>query len=174
MLLVLTGNGKGKTTSAIGQAIRVLGQGGRVFMIQFIKSRSFPAGEDKIIPDNFAGRFVFIKGGLGFVGILSDKLPFAKHQQAAKNALRQGIAAVKSKKYHLVIFDEINVALSLKLVSEKKVLSFLKYIPANIDIMFTGRHAPEKIINRADLVTEMREIRHPYNEGIPGARSREF
>ena len=174
MILIITGNGKGKTTSAIGQSIRVLGQGGSVFMIQFIKSRKFPAGEDKILPAALGARFVFIKGGLGFIGILGDNLPRAAHAKAAADSLAQGLAAIQSQKYQLVVLDEINIALDLNLIPLDTILSALKNIPAGVDVMLTGRHAPPEIIQVADFVTDCREIKHPFNSGFPGQPSREF
>lgn len=174
MIILLTGNGKGKTTSAIGQGIRVLGQGGKVFMTQFIKSHTFPAGEDKIIPNSFGDNWHFSKGGLGFVGILGDKLPRSEHAAAATKTLQQGKEAIISGKWQLVILDEINVALSLKLIKLPDVLSILSEIPDGTDVILTGRGAPNELIILADLVTECREIKHPYNQGIQGFRSREF
>ena len=174
MIILVTGNGKGKTTSAIGQGIRVLGQGGKVFMTQFIKSHTFPAGEDDILSQTFADRWHFSKGGLGFVGILGDKLPRSDHASAAAKTLATGKAALISGKWQLVILDEINVALSLDLIKLSEVLDMLSDIPEGTDVILTGRGAPDELITRADLVTECQEIKHPYNQGIQGSRSHEF
>src|SRR3989344_2829030 len=174
MILVITGNGKGKTTSAIGQGIRVLGDGGRVFMIQFIKSHTFPSGEDKVLSKAFGDQFHFTKGGLGFVGILGDTLPREEHARAAKETLRRGADAIKSGNYNLVILDEVNVAVSLNLISEGEVLDLLDTIPEGVDVILTGRGALDSFIARADLVTDCHEVKHPYNEGIKGKRGVEF
>ena len=173
MLLILTGHGKGKTTSAIGQSIRVLGSGGRVFFIQFIKSHNFPAGEDKIL-SSLGKNFHYEKGGLGFVGILGDTTPFAEHQKKAEATLKKGIEAVLSGLYRLVVFDEINVALKLGLVKEDKILAMLKNLPLNVDILLTGRDAPDSLIKIADLVTVCDEIKHPFSEGVVGKKGREY
>ncbi|MFA4941390.1 MAG: cob(I)yrinic acid a,c-diamide adenosyltransferase [Patescibacteria group bacterium] len=173
MLLILTGNGKGKTTSAIGQAIRVLGQGGKVFFAQFIKSESFSAGEDKIL-SSLGENFHFEKGGLGFVGILGDKLPVEEHKKKAEETFLKASKAALSGIYKLVVFDEINNALSLNLLSESAVLDFVKKVPKETDVMFTGRNAPVSFIEIADLVTDCAEIKHPFKEGVPGEKGREF
>src|SRR3989344_2861242 len=106
MIFVFTGNGKGKTTSAIGQGIRVIGQGKKVLMIQFIKSEKWPTGEEKIIKE-LSPRFKIIKGGKGFVGIMGDKLPFKAHKNAAQKSLQLAKKEILSRKFDLIILDEI-------------------------------------------------------------------
>lgn len=173
MFLILTGNGKGKTTSAIGQSIRVLGQDGKVFFAQFIKSGDFPAGEDKIL-SSLGENFHFEKGGLGFVSILGDKLPIEDHKKKAEETFKKASAAAVSGSYKLVVFDEINNALSLGLLSEPVILDFLKKVPEETDIIFTGRNAPASLIEIADLVTDCAEIKHPFQKGVSGEKGREF
>lgn len=173
MFLIITGDGKGKTTSAIGQSIRVLGQNKKVFFTQFIKSESFPAGEDKIL-SSFGKNFHFEKGGLGFVGILGDNLPFNDHKKKAEETFFKASKAALSGIYDLVVFDEINNALSLNLLSESAVLNFIKKNPKKIDIIFTGRNASNSFIKIADLVTECKEIKHPFLKGVLGKKGREF
>jgi len=173
VLLVFTGNGKGKTTSAIGQAIRVLGQGGKIFFIQFIKSSNFPAGEDKIL-SSFSDNLTFIKGGRGFVGILNDFLPRSIHKKSALETLSLAEKALLSKKYSLLVLDEINIALNLKLLSLSKVFNFLKKVPLETDVIFTGRNAPNELISLADIATEFKELKHPYNSGVPSKKGREY
>jgi cob(I)alamin adenosyltransferase len=166
MIIVFTGNGKGKTTAALGQAIRVLGQDKRVLMIQFIKSGQI-SGENKFlkkfkIPQS---KLQIIPAGKGFVKILGDKLPFFVHKRAAQNGLELFKKALKSGKRDLIILDEINVAVNLKLIKAAEVLKILKSAPKNIDIILTGRNAAEKFIKYGDLVTEMREMKHPFQKG---------
>jgi len=173
MIYVFTGNGKGKTTSAIGQAIRVIGQGRRVAMFQFIKSKEWETGEEKTI-SSFGKIFSLEKGGSGFVGIMGDKLPKKVHEKTAKNFLKKIKKAVARKKLDLVILDEINVALFLKLISIKDVLSLIKIIPPSTDIILTGRNAPKKIKQIADLVTEFKAIKHPFDKGVAGTKGREY
>ena len=173
MLLVFTGDGKGKTTAAIGHGIRALGQGKRVFMIQFIKSRSYQSGED-IILSRLGKRFVFKKGGRGFVGILGDMLPRQVHRAAALKTLAEGERALRSKKYDLVILDEINVALTLKLIPKARVLKLMHTVPEGVDLVLTGRGAPREMEVRADLVTRCEDVKHPYHWGAKARKGIEY
>ncbi|HVM76961.1 MAG TPA: cob(I)yrinic acid a,c-diamide adenosyltransferase [Candidatus Paceibacterota bacterium] len=163
MFIVITGNGKGKTTAAIGQAIRAMGAGKRVFMIQFIKSDKYPSGEDCVL-NAFEPRIHFEKAGLGFVGILGDKLPLRKHKNAAQCALKHAKDAMLAENYDLIILDEINVAMDLKLISLEEAVAFVESIPEGKDVVFTGRHAHSEILARADLITNCQDVWHPYHE----------
>ncbi len=167
MIIIFTGNGKGKTTAALGQAIRAVGQGKRVLMIQFIKG-NFLSGEHKFIKKFHIpkSQFQIIPAGRGFVKILGDQLPFKEHKKAAQKAWQLAQKSILSKKYNLVILDEINIALHLKLLSEKDILNLLKKVPENIDLILTGRSASKNLIKLADVVTEMKEIKYP--KGIGG------
>ncbi|MBI5147733.1 MAG: cob(I)yrinic acid a,c-diamide adenosyltransferase [Parcubacteria group bacterium] len=175
MIVVFTGNGKGKTTAALGQAMRALGRGRRVLMIQFIKG-PWKSGEDffaaKFKISNF--RFRIRKMGLGFVGILGDKLPRLAHVAAAEKALNYFKRELKSGKWDMIILDEINVAARLKLVKSGDVLRTLKKVPPAKIVLLTGRYAPAAFIRRADLVTEMREIKHPFKKGKLAEAALEF
>lgn len=173
MILVFTGNGKGKTTAAIGQGIRVVGQGGKVLMVQFIKAENWATGEEKALKV-LEPNFTLIKGGKGFVGIMGDNLPREVHEKAARDALQIAKKAIASGDYSLVVLDEINVAFSMKLIGLKDVLEILGSFPEDSDIILTGRGAPLEIIKKADLVTEFKEIKHPYDKGIQGKRGREY
>ena len=113
--------------------------------------------------------FQIIKGGKGFVGILGDKLPRSVHKKAAQQTLKLAEKTILSKKYDLVILDEVNVAIGLKLISEKEVLKVLKKTPDDVDVILTGRNAPKKFIDLADIATEMKEIKYkfkPVKQGI--------
>ena len=167
MLILITGNGKGKTTSALGQALRVVGEGGRAVMYQFIKG-PWKSGEDKSSKILYP-HFEIIKGGKGFMGILGDPHPRSVHIKAAEETWANAQKAVESKKYQLVILDEINVALKLGLLKLPQVYSFLKRYKSAANIMATGRDAHDKLIELADLVSEVKEIKHPFNKGV-GAR----
>ncbi len=172
MIYLFTGNGKGKTTAALGQAIRTLGDGKKVLMIQFIKG-PWISGEDKIWKKLYPD-FEIIKGGKGFIGIMGDKLPRIVHEKAAEETLEKFCEAINSNKYDLVVADEIHNALYLNLIKIDKVLKILKNAPQDIDIILTGRNAPRKLLDLADLVTEMKEIKHPYNTGKKGKFGLEF
>lgn len=166
MIVLFTGNGKGKTTAALGQAMRVLGRGKNALMIQFIKG-PWLSGEDEfakrfhIKPEDFQIK----KMGLGFVGILGDKLPREKHKKAAEEALRCFEKEAKSKKWHLIVLDEINVAVSLGLLGVSRVLRAIKNFPEDKILVLTGRNAPKELIKAADFTTEMKEIKHPFRQG---------
>ena len=166
MIIVFTGNGKGKTTSSIGQMVRVAGSGKSALMIQFIKG-PWRSGEDEFgkrfkIDDL---RFKIVKMGLGFVGILGDKLPREEHQKAAEEALEFFKNEAASGKWQLIVLDEINVAVSLGLLKPEQVIEAVKDYPKEKLLILSGRKAPQEFIALANLVTEMKEIKHPFNDG---------
>lgn len=189
MIVVFTGNGKGKTTASLGAAVRAVGRGQKVLIVQFIKG-PWQSGEDfstQLLTDELLkqskigkGGLTFKKMGLGFVGILGDQLPFEEHVKAAKTALLY--ISEQMPKFDMVIMDEVNVAVSLKLITAQEVLDVVKNIPdpsANSGqteqiVVLTGRDAPAEFIDAADLATEMREIKHPFNQGKLGKLNVEF
>ena len=173
MLYIFTGHGKGKTTSALGSALRAVGEGKKVLMIQFIKG-PWKSGEDeshtKLAPD-----FLIKKMGRGFVGILGDTLPREEHERAAREAIEFAKKEIQSKKWDIVILDEVNNAVSLHLVSEDDILSLIDFSKEHIQhLILTGRDAPASFIEKADLVTEMRDVKHPFEKGIKGKRGLEY
>lgn len=177
MLIIFTGNGKGKTTAALGQAMRAVGEGKRAIVHQFIKG-PWISGEDKIAPI-FGDKLTIIKGGKGFVGILGDSLPITEHQRAAQETWEHIKEAVRSGEYYLVVADEFNVALSLQLLNKQDVLADIILLKKELEerdalLVLTGRGADRDIIALADLVTEMREVKHPYNSGTKARRGVEF
>lgn len=172
MILIFTGSGKGKTTAALGQALRSVGNGKKIKMIQFIKG-SWESGEEKSAK-KLAPNFELVKGGIGFVGILGDKHPRSAHEEAARKTWWLCKEAAESGKYDMVIMDEINVALDLKLIDAEEVKTFLKSAPKDTDLILTGRGAPEWLIDMADLVTEMKDIKHPYDIGVEAKKGIEF
>jgi len=173
MLIVFTGNGKGKTTAALGCAMRALGWEKRVLIIQFIKGNQI-SGEQRFLKNFQFSIFNFqiVSAGKGFVGISGDKIQLSTHKKAAGNALRLAEKQIKSKKWDLIILDEINVAVDLKLIKAADVLKILKSVSA--DVILTGRNAPKIFIDRADLVTEMKQIKHPFQKGAPAKIGVEF
>lgn len=179
MIIVNTGNGKGKTTAALGAAMRAVGEGKRVLMIQFIKG-PWESGEhmfaDKFqIPSaSWRTNFQIKRMGRGFVGILGDKLPISEHQKAAEDGLALAKKEVGSGNWDLIILDEINNALELKLLKLKDVMDFVERFPKEKHLILTGRDAPSELIERADIVTEMREIKHIFTEGVKAKRGIEY
>lgn len=173
MLYIFTGNGKGKTTAALGQAMRAVGEGKKVLMVQFIKG-PWKSGED-FLAEGLAPNFKLVKMGKGFVGILGDTLPREEHEKAADDALEYARKEVMTGNWNLLILDEINNALQLGLLFKEDVLEFVDEIKDKIEhLILTGRDALPELIEKADLVTEMRDIKHPYTKGVKGKRGLEY
>jgi cob(I)alamin adenosyltransferase len=172
LTIVYTGKGKGKTTAALGIVLRAVGYGKKVCMIQFIKG-SWHYGEmtssKKLEPE-----FEMITIGKGFVGIIDDKSPKEDHKEIAKEAIKISNEKIQSGKYDIVILDEINYAVNLDLISVKDVLNLIKSKPQKVDLVLTGNYAKNEIIEIADLVTEMREIKHPFQHGIKAKKGIDF
>jgi len=159
---VYTGKGKGKTTAALGLALRAAGYGHRVYIGQFLKGQRY--GEllsaKKLAPYITIEQF----GRKGFVHVTHD--PDEEDIRKARRGLKRCLDALLSLKYRIIILDEINVAVYFKLLSEKEVLEFLNQKPAGVEIILTGRYAPASFLKRADLVTEMKEKKHYYKKGV--------
>lgn len=173
MLYIFTGDGKGKTTAALGQTLRSVGDGKKVLMIQFIKG-PWPSGEDESFK-RLAPDFELRKRGKGFVGILNDTLPREEHERAAQAALQELLTETESGRWDIVIADEINNAVDLNLISESEVLRYIEVARAkNVDIIFTGRAAKQKLIDEADLVSEIKDVKHPFYEGKKARRGIEY
>ena len=146
--------------------VRVTGRGKSALMIQFIKG-PWRSGEDDFVEKLGISKDLFAvrKMGLGFVGILGDQLPIEKHKEAAREALNSFVREKQSGKWHLMILDEVNVAVSLGLITVAEVIEAVKDFPENRILILSGRGAPEEFIEIADLATEMKEIKHPFQKG---------
>lgn len=169
LVQVYTGNGKGKTTASFGLALRAIGRGLKVYIIQFIKG-GFDYGE-LYIADKLPGLTLKAYGRGKFI---SEKKPDKIDIDLAREALKEAQDVVKRGEVDVVILDEINVALTLKLVEIEKVLKLIKEKPDQMEIVLTGRNAPVEIVQAADLVTEMIEIKHPYNAGLKARKGIEY
>lgn len=161
LVIVITGNGKGKTTAAFGQALRAIGQGYRVFVLQFMKGRKY--GEF-IAAEKYLPRLTIRMSGLDSF-VMRDN-PAAIDIELAQKGLDAAQKAIKSGKYDMVILDEINVALDFKLIDLQEVIDIIKNKPAGLDLILTGRYAPPEIIELADTVSEVKEVKHHYSKGI--------
>ncbi len=170
--MVITGHGKGKTTSALGQALRAVGDGKRVLMVQFIKG-PWRSGEDDA-QLYLRPAFKIIKTGLGFVGILGDTRPREEHAHAARDGLALAKAELLSNRWDMLILDEINNAIALGLLDIADVLELIGVLPDAVDLVLTGRDAPAQFLELADIVSEVREVKHPYQHGREGERGREW
>lgn len=172
LTIVHTGNGKGKTTAALGLALRAWGQNLRVLIIQFIKGNS-KYGELNALAALPGDNIKIIQMGEGFThrdnGISQDE-----HISAAKKALQAALDAENSSKWDMIILDEINYAVKFNLLTVDDVLKVVDNKPQDLHLILTGRDASDKIIAKADLVTEMTEIKHPYKQGIKAQKGIEF
>lgn len=167
LVSVYTGPGRGKTTAALGLALRVLGWGGRVCVVQFIKGYG-EIGEGKFASD-FVDRFVLRQFAIDLSpSIRSDDVP--KRRGTVEDALDYAESIIAGGEYDLVILDEINNALHFGLVSPQRVLKMIEDKPRHVELVLTGRGAPQELIDIADYVTEMRSIKHPFEKGIPARR----
>jgi cob(I)alamin adenosyltransferase len=164
LVQVYTGNGKGKTSAAFGVALRAVGRGLKVYVIQFIKG-GFDYGETYVV-DKLPNLQLKAFGRGKFV---TARPPEKEDIRLAEEALVLATNIIESGEYDIVILDEVNVALSLKLLDLEKVLKLVRSKPPHIELVLTGRNAPQEIVEIADLVTEMKEVKHPYNKGF-GAR----
>lgn len=165
MILVYTGNGKGKTTAALGAAVRALGHGQKVLMVQFFKGE-WPVVYGEIETAKRLADLEILQIGKGFVGIMGDDKPIEEHRAAAQEAMEQARLRIRRGRYGLVILDEINVAADLGLVQTRDVLALVEEFSAAADFILTGRNAPAAFVERADLVTEMKEVKHPFQKGV--------
>jgi len=161
LLIVFTGGGKGKTTAAIGLAVRALGSGMRTSIIQFIKE--WETGEHRALPQLSEGRIEVLRMGSGFV--FSRPAP-AEAVEAARKAVETARERLTGGNYDIVVVDEIFAAVEAGLISEKEVLGLAEVRPAGVHLVMTGRGAPQSIVERADTVTEMRAIKHHYTQGV--------
>ena len=171
LTIVYTGDGKGKTTAALGMALRTVGWGGKVLIIQFIKA--WKTGEHKAI-EKFLPDIKIVPAGEGFVGIMGDRKSKDTHQVSAKNALKLAKKEIMSNKWQMVILDEINGAIEGGLIALKDVLELLKGKPDEVTLVLTGRQAKPEIIDESDLVTEMQKIKHPFDSGILAKKGVDF
>jgi len=169
LIQVYTGNGKGKTTAALGLAMRAAGQGLKVYIIQFMKGWPHYGELEtvKLIPNITLRQF-------GTPNFVYKGRATQEDIEGAKAALEEAHRAMRSGEYDVIILDELNVALDFELVSLEDVLSLLDKKPENVELVLTGRNAHPEIIKRAHLVTEMKEIKHPFRQGISGRKGIEY
>ena len=171
LVIVFTGNGKGKTTASLGMALRTIGHGFKVAIIQFIKG-SWNTGEEKAFK-NLSSKVSWHSLGEGFTWETQDRI---RDEELVKKAWQVAKKYIKDKKYKLIILDEINIATKLGYLTPEEIITFIKGLKnRNNHVVLTGRGASESIINFADLVTEMNLIKHPFKEqGIKAQKCIEF
>ena len=160
LLIVFTGNGKGKTTASLGMALRTIGHGHKVAIIQFIKG-GWTTGEEKALK-NLSSNISWHALGEGFTWETQDRV---RDEELVKEAWQIAKRFITDESYKLIILDEINIATKLGYLSPEEIIKFIKSLNNRKNhIVLTGRGASESIINQADLVTEMKLIRHPFKE----------
>jgi cob(I)alamin adenosyltransferase len=172
LLIIYTGPGKGKTTCALGTALRAVGQGLRVLMVQFIKG-SWHYGEldsAKLLGDD---KFEIRVMGRGFVKVGGAEID-PEDIRLAEEAWEFARQQIESEKYDLVILDEINYVISYKMLDAEKVAAALAKRPERVHVICTGRNAHPRLVELADLVTEMKEVKHPYAKGILAQRGIDY
>jgi cob(I)alamin adenosyltransferase len=159
---VYTGDGKGKTTAALGLALRAAGYEHKVYIGQFLKGQEY--GE--LLSAKKLSPYITIEqfGRKGFIHVTKD--PDEEDIKRAKRGLKKCLEAMLSRKYRIIILDEINVAVDLNLLTEEEIHKFLDKRPEDVEIILTGRYAPPSFLKKADLVTEMKAKKHYYKKGV--------
>ena len=171
LIIVNTGPGKGKTTAAMGTALRAVGNGMKVLMLQFLKG-SWHYGELDAV-QAFGDRFVMKQMGRGFVKVGGAETD-PEDIRMVEEAWSEAADAIKSGTWDLVVLDEINYAISYKMLDPEKVAAVLREKPEMVHVILTGRNAHPTIVDLADTVTEMREVKHAYQKGIMAQRGIEY
>ena len=169
LIQVFTGDGKGKTSTALGVVLRALGHGLRVFIVFFMKG-DYPYGELRTLarlPNVDTASFGF-RCPTNPANIKPEEI------EQAKQALSTACEVMLSGKYDLVVLDEVNVAAAWKLIEVDEVVGLIKDKPRNVELVLTGRYADAKLIKLADLVTEMVKVKHPYDKGVPARKGIEY
>ncbi|MDJ0691679.1 MAG: cob(I)yrinic acid a,c-diamide adenosyltransferase [Xenococcaceae cyanobacterium MO_188.B32] len=170
LIIVHTGNGKGKTTAGLGMVLRSLGHGYKVAIVQFIKGAWEPA--EKAVLSKWEGQLEFLAMGEGFTWETQDR---ERDIEKASAAWEQSLKFILNPEYKLVLLDEINVALKLGYLDLETILNGLEQKPSDSHVILTGRGAPAELIDKADLVTEMTLVKHPFREqGVKAQPGIEF
>jgi len=171
LIIVNTGPGKGKTTAAMGTGLRAVGQGMKVLMLQFLKG-SWHYGELDAV-QVFGDRFVMKQMGRGFVKVGTEK-PDPEDVRMVELAWSEAEQAIHSGAWDLVILDEINYAISYGMLDPAKVAESLRKKPEMVHVILTGRNAHPTIVELADTVTEMRQVKHAYEKGVMAQKGIEY
>ncbi|MEW6379063.1 MAG: cob(I)yrinic acid a,c-diamide adenosyltransferase [bacterium] len=164
LVVVLTGNGKGKTTSALGMALRTVGHGMKVCLIHFIKGYLYAGEMDGL--KRLAPEAEAYFTGKGYCGLGDNPYSKEEHRVRAQEAMNLAFEKMASDSFHLIVLDEINNAVRLKLVELNQVLELIDTRPPHLHLVLTGRDAHPDVIERAHIVTEMREIKHSLHQSI--------
>jgi cob(I)alamin adenosyltransferase len=174
LVIVNTGDGKGKTTASLGLAVRAAGNGFRVLIIQFIKGR-WKTGESQSLL-KLAPNIQIVRMGMGFTieRLRDPRIPMEEHEEAATRAFERAREVVLADEYDMIVLDEILGSIKANLIGLDDVLGLIRDKPERLHLVLTGRGAPPELVDAADLVTEMRMIKHPFQQGIKAQRGIEF
>lgn len=171
LIIYYCGDGKGKSTAALGAALRAAGHGMKCLVIQAIKG-SWPSGERVSIPRYLKSKIDIRAYGEGFVGIMDDKKPISEHITAARRAIAAARRAIAAKKYDLIVLDEFGDLPALDLVDTRQLIDL--FIDAHCHIVITGHKPIKKIVGVADIVTEMKKVKHHFDSGIIATKGLDF
>ena len=169
VLAVYTGNGKGKTTAALGLAVRALGHGKKVCFIQFIKG-AWKSGESNLA-QKFAGLLDFHVMGRGFTWKSDD---LEKDRAVARQAWDFAVSMIRANTYDLIVLDELTYLIHYAMIAEDEIVDVLAARPPALHLIITGRYASDGLIRTADLVTEMLAVKHPYASGVKAQKGFEY
>ena len=174
LVIVNTGDGKGKTTASLGLAVRAAGNGFRVLIIQFIKGR-WKTGESQSLL-KLAPNIQIVRMGMGFTieRLRDPRIPIEEHEEAATRAFERAREVVLADEYDMIVLDEILGSIKANLIGLDDVLGLIRDKPERLHLVLTGRGAPPELVDAADLVTEMKMIKHPFQQGIKAQRGIEF
>ena len=168
-IIIFTGDGKGKTTAALGQVFRALGHGMRICVIQFIKGK-WKSGE-MIFAEKFSDLLEFYIKGKGFI---YNSKNLEEHKKAGKDAWEFAKKKIFSEKYDMIVLDELTYLIKYNIINESEILSVLEEKPEGLHILVTGSDASKSLIELADLVSEVKNIKHPFQKGIKAQKGIEF
>lgn len=169
LLITITGDGKGKTTSAIGMALRTTGWGGKALIIQFVKGE-MKTGEREAIAQ--IPNLEILPMGIGMPKDFNN--PDKEHEVVAQSAWKKSLEYLETGGYNMIVFDELNIALKYGWLTTEEVLPVLKKYSKEMHLVVTGRYAPEELIEISDLVSQIDVIKHPYEKGVKAQRGVEF
>lgn len=172
IVIVFTGDGKGKSSAALGIALRAFGHNMYVSIVQFIKSPS-ATGEARAA-ERLAPEIEFVSLGKGFVNCCGSTRPLEEHKKAAHEALAAARERIHAGAWDIVVLDEINNAVHLGLIEIREVIELIRNKPPKLHLVLTGRNAHPDLIAAADMVTEMRDIKHPYSSGVPAQKGIDY
>ncbi len=170
LVIIYTGEGKGKTTAALGLVLRAVGYKKKCLIVQF--GKIWFTGE--LAGVKYLPNVKIIQGGKGFVKILGDRVPLKEHKKAAEDLYNILYKEITSGKWDIIIADEIIGTLKSKILPIQKVVKLITAKPVGLDLILTGHHLPTSLIKYADLVTEMKEVKHPFTRGILAKKGVDF